>query len=158
MKNLILASAALMGMLGLSGTASATTPVEFHGSQCMGVTPVEADKLNYTAFGVHNVSSEVATVICPITLNGVTTARFSVTAYDRSTISDIACHVFGTTADGNINLNVPLSTTGNQAPAFTLFSNFFTFASTSAHLQCAIPAFQPGFGFSHLTTYRLMPL
>src|SRR6185436_20860992 len=114
--------------------------------------------LTYTQFGVHNTASTAANVVCPITINGVTSAQFSITAYDRSTISDVVCSVFGTGSDGNITLSASLSTNSSAGPPFTRTTGFFSLAaSKTAHLQCAIPAFQSGSGFSHLTSYRLMP-
>jgi hypothetical protein len=159
MKDLALVvGAALMGLVGLTGRAEAAT-VEFHGSLCAPATPDDAAKLTYSQWGVHNTASTAANVVCPITLNGITSARFSITAYDRndsSTISDVICSVFGTSSDGNINLSTTLKTTGSAGPAFTVTSLNFVFASTSAHLQCAIPSFESGSGFSHLTSYRVI--
>jgi hypothetical protein len=159
MKNLALATgAALMGLVGLTGRAEAAT-VEFHGSMCVPATPDDAAKINYQQWGVHNTASTPANVICPITLNGITSAWFSVTAYDRnnsSTISDVSCTVFSTFSDGNAIPLYTLATTGSKGPPFTLTSPPFVFAGTSVHLQCTIPAFESGSGFSHLTSYRII--
>jgi hypothetical protein len=158
MKNLVLiAGAALLGIAGTGGNAGAAT-LQFHGSQCVPSSPIDAAKLSYTQYGVHNTADTAANVVCPVNLGGMISGRFGLTAYDRNTTAELVCDIYGTTADGSATFFTRLATAGSAGGAFDRNSGGIAFATSiaSAQMFCTIPAATAS-GFSHLASYRLMP-
>jgi hypothetical protein len=128
-------------------------------------TPVR-DSLNSIEhgpqFGVQNVSFQTATVQCPFVLDfagNVTVNEVDVTVYDRNPFTDVSCTLRGIAIDGTEIWSDTRSSSGSgQAAQFIVFQpNQLTLGTLN--MTCDIPGTAPpffSFGYSHLTTYRLI--
>jgi hypothetical protein len=132
------------GLAGLStcaalamaaGSTAGSGAERFSGAVCVPSTPADAAKLNYSYYGVNNVSSEPATVVCPfphwkagsMTLDP---GEFDLIVYDRSPSAGVSCVFRGSTSNGD-----PLFT-GTQT---TSISGFGQPASRLTWVMSPIP-------------------
>lgn len=148
-----LSAVILGGLLFASSTFAATGG--YSGSACNPNTPTDGSRINYTQFGVHNVSSAVANVTCPANQpSGSDIFNISATVYDRSTTTDVCCTMMVLNSDGLIIASAaPCSAgfgSGSQPLSFVPPFN----ASSTVELACSIPGVTAN-GFSHVATYRV---
>jgi hypothetical protein len=132
------------------------------GAECQPATPADAADLNYSQFGVQNMSTTTSrNVICPIPTipYGNVNITVGIRAYDRNMLAignnNVSCNIYRMGIDGTINFSLNLSTSGGGPGIQALDSTFFTSSwDYMWQFHCSIPKIQSG-EYSHLAFYYL---
>lgn len=156
-----------VAVLALAPTLSAgpASALEFLESMtsCQAGAGTATFALDYSQFGVANVSSSAVSVECPLNLsdlnprnNVVTLARTVV--FDRSTTSDIACDLQFTDFSGRAVFTTSVHSTGGGPGSgpqeLTYPFSVFPFAVAYWRVHCTIPPVESG-AFSHVVSTAL---
>jgi hypothetical protein len=153
MKKRILATAAVVLVSSVSFFAWAATirVFRFHGSTCV-PTNASRNSVDYGTFGIHNISSASAGVVCPLPTNNSTSANETLTGmtavavYDRNSTADVTC----TMQNQSGSFTQTLSTSGSSPAEMTLlFNPGGQSVQDIWFLTCSIPGVQSG-SYSHI--------
>jgi len=137
------------------------------GSLCHALNETDAACITRGVWGVGNECSNAVTVTCPHRVvgtqsSGGTVPDFSATikldVFDRSGTADITCSLYMTNPTTQVIDAISNHTTGFSSNVMTINltpngvhdDNMTTFAT----IQCSIPGFVPGIGYSHIAAIR----
>jgi len=157
---IIALSAALLSTPALARTWT------FHGTACQPVFPagiVPVPDLGYSQFGVHNNSTNPATIECPLgtysPLSGRTLLHAQMSVYDRSTTADVACELRNVNSAGGIVRSFSAISQGGGPGTISQILDFEVEPGTPFLgfwvLHCTLPGSEGG-ALSHVTTTVLV--
>jgi hypothetical protein len=128
----------------------------YHGSLCSPVTSADAGKLKFNGWGVANISTSVANVVCgasPTVSSNVT--KVEVVVYDRDPAADVCCSIHIQKATGPVIASADRCSGGfGDAPQTLSYSPPVNAVGTLS-MVCSIPPENPVNGASHVTSYRV---
>ena len=146
--------AVVLGGLLVASSAFAVTG-GYSGSACNPNTPTDGSRINYSQYGVHNVSTAVASVTCPANQpSGSDVFNISATVYDRSSTADVCCTMMVLNADGGVISSALRCSVGFGPASQSLSWVPPVNASSTVELACSIPGVTSS-GLSHVATYRV---
>jgi hypothetical protein len=147
-------SLALVAIAGLASTASADNR-RLNGALCNPATPVDDGRINYSVFGVHNVSGATAQVSCGgVSVVSADVSTIEAVVYDRNPATNVSCVMRVQDAAGNQIAAAVRSSAGSGVAPQTLTFIPPVNVAGMVHLDCSIPAVSAG-NFSHVTSYRI---
>jgi hypothetical protein len=136
------------------------------GTLCHALNETDAACIARGVWGVGNTCSDAVTVTCPHRFVGTQSSGGSVPdfgasikldVFDRSGIADVTCSLYLTNPTTQVIDTISKHTIGFSSNVMTINltdnvhdSNLTTFAT----IECSIPGFVPGIGFSHVAAIR----
>jgi hypothetical protein len=142
--------------IAIAGSAGAANN-GYSGTLCNPIDTTQASRINYSQFGVHNISAATATVECgglPTVGSNITSVQ--ATVYDRNSTAgqDVCCTMRVLNNDGLFIASASPCTSGFSSSSMPLNFTPPANAAGSFDMSCNIPPVLSG-NFSHVTTYRI---
>ena len=128
----------------------------YHGSLCSPVTSADAGKLKFNGWGVANISTSVANVVCgasPTVSSNV--LKVEVAVYDKAPDANVCCSIYVQKSTGQAIASQKVCSSGFGNSAQTLSYIPPANAVGTLGMLCSIPPTHPTNGSSHVISYRV---
>ena len=139
-------------------TASAQTfrSTLYHGTACQAVKGSQ-NKVEYSQFGISNMTNTVATVECALPTSCETNelcapSTVAITIYDRNVSQNVSCKLRSLAPDGTVIWEETKNSSGSSIPATGLAFQPPNETTTFSfwNVRCTLPALNPQLGqFAH---------
>lgn len=159
MRKLLMMSVAVVGGLVAVSTASAVQVFQGHGTLCAPLTPAHASNLNFSKFGVRNVSTTSSAIVgcsIPVTSNNLvltTIDAASLVLYDRHDTQNVSCVLELQNFTGAAVWSGTQASSGFSSSEALLQWDPPATNVTSVYIECTLPP-KTTFGESHITTFN----
>jgi hypothetical protein len=161
-KKFLLIVSVCIAAAGASRSALAGSRLTFYsGTLCQPIN-VSRDNVDYSHFGVNNLSSSVSVIVeCPLQTTSFslpeTVTTVGVVTYDRHTLQNVSCTLTASDSAGNIQWQDTKTTSGGGAGTGAVGLAFFPNQAINQvwSLRCTLPAIQTSGWPSHTTSISM---